>query len=351
MKKLFTFCCTFLLAFMLSSVAYADEQVGTATVKYGAIDHHEISTQLANAWINSQEYPEMYSIYSLPASYTGETALIQIKKSMPATFYYISLNMVKPTFVVQEVPDISISDPEAASKDTIRAYMNEYKELTQTNEAYDDALGTAPTFELNPLVADFEYSPPCVVVMIQNVCGVDLTQTVRVTSAPGTHTPQITEISVKYGLTNIDEVWDSIATLCLPDGWDERSESPKAVTNDTYVMTVTYDVFSYPVTIHVVQPTFKAQTIPSISADSAWNSNVSNLEQYAARYNALEQTNTNYTTAMGVAPTFVLNKYSISQNEYIATGRTYELKQYFIGQEIRQTLTVNPIGTTRPNVY
>lgn len=151
--------------------------------------------------------------------------------------------------------------------------------------------------------------------------------------------------NVKYGATDTVAVYDAISEMEFPEGAWSHTTAPSNFWKDTTV-TVSCAGEARTVNIHVVSPTFAAQEIPSIDADSEHNVNKNTLITYAYQYRELTQTNTAYEQAMGTSPAFELGKYSITS--YVAKGTTYVLSQYYMGQEVKQTLTVNGVTNFSP---
>lgn len=155
--------------------------------------------------------------------------------------------------------------------------------------------------------------------------------------------------NVKYMAANVQEVYNQIAAAEFPEGDGSISRPPASIDKDTTAY-VSCEEETRTVNIHVVKPTFEAQSIPSISADSQYNQSAQALTDYIYQYRELKQTNAEYDTAMGAAPVFELYKYSIGR-EYNQLGKTYSLTQMFMEQQVSQTLVVNSVSNDEPDVY
>ena len=118
---------------------------------------------------------------------------------------------------------------------------------------------------------------------------------------------------VKYMANNPQEVYNQIAAAEFPDCGASISRAPEYITKDTTAYVTCNDEMRT-VNIRVVMPTFEAQSIPSISADSAHNQSVQALMDYVYQYRALKQTNPAYDAALGKAPVFELYKYNIGRD-------------------------------------
>lgn len=154
---------------------------------------------------------------------------------------------------------------------------------------------------------------------------------------------------VKYMASNLQEVYNQIAEAEFPDGGGSISRPPASLEKDTTAL-VSCEDETRTVNIHVVKPTFEAQSIPSIYADSQHNHSAQALADYVYQYRELTQTNAEYDAAMGSAPVFELSKYNIGR-EYDQLGKTYTLTQTFMDQKVSQTLVVNSISNDVPDVY
>lgn len=152
---------------------------------------------------------------------------------------------------------------------------------------------------------------------------------------------------VKYRATDPKGVYDEIAELEFPDGAWSHAAAPSTFLSDTTMMAYC-EGETRTLNIHVVQPSFNAKDIPSIKASSDYNATKTSLVNYIYQYRALEQTSSAYDAAMGTAPTFELQKYTISN--HVMQGTTYTLSQYFMEQEIKQTLTVKEVEQDEPSV-
>lgn len=155
--------------------------------------------------------------------------------------------------------------------------------------------------------------------------------------------------NVKYMAANVQEVYNQIAAAEFPEGGGSISRPPASIDKDTTAY-VSCEEETRTVNIHVVKPTFEAQSIPSISADSQYNQSAQSLTDYIYQYRELKQTNAEYDAAMGAAPVFELYKYSIGR-EYNQLGKTYSLTQMFMEQQVSQTLVVNSVSNDEPDVY
>lgn len=155
--------------------------------------------------------------------------------------------------------------------------------------------------------------------------------------------------NVKYNAVSAREVYDAVLEAEFPEGGASITTPPITINMDrTVTVSKGEDIRS--VHLRVIHPTFTAQTIPSISADSTHNASVGALQDYIYKYSALTQTNQEYDAALGTAPEFKLNKYNVGR-DYDAKGKTYTLEQTFLDQKITQTLTVSPVTQSRPDVY
>lgn len=154
---------------------------------------------------------------------------------------------------------------------------------------------------------------------------------------------------VKYMAANPQEVYNQIAAAEFPEGGASISRPPVDLTKDTTAY-VTHEEEVRTVNIHVVMPTFEAQSIPAIYADSQYNQSAQALEDYVYQYRTLKQTNPAYDSALGASPAFELYKYNIGR-DYDQFGRTYTLSQMYMEQQITQTLTVNSVVNDRPSVH
>lgn len=154
---------------------------------------------------------------------------------------------------------------------------------------------------------------------------------------------------VKYMANNPQEVYNQIAATEFPDCGASISRAPEYITKDTTAYVTCNDEMRT-VNIRVVMPTFEAQSIPSISADSAHNQSVQALMDYVYQYRVLKQTNPAYDAALGKAPVFELYKYNIGR-DYDQYGKTYTLSQVYMEQQVTQRLVVNSVTASTPNVH
>ena len=116
--------------------------------------------------------------------------------------------------------------------------------------------------------------------------------------------------NVKYMAANPQEVYNQIAAAEYPEGGGSISKPPAVLDKDMTAY-VSKDEDTRTVTIHVVMPTFEPQAIPAIQADSQYNQSIQSLVDYVYQYRELKQTSSEYEEAMGAAPIFELNKYSL----------------------------------------
>ena len=147
--------------------------------------------------------------------------------------------------------------------------------------------------------------------------------------------------NVKYMAANPQEVYNQIAAAEYPEGGGSISKPPAVLDKDMTAY-VSKDEDTRTVTIHVVMPTFEPQAIPAIQADSQYNQSIQSLVDYVYQYRELKQTSSEYEEAMGAAPIFELNKYSLGST-YNQLGKTYTLTQMYMEQQITQTLVVNTV--------
>jgi hypothetical protein len=154
--------------------------------------------------------------------------------------------------------------------------------------------------------------------------------------------------NVKYMAANPQEVYNQIAAAEYPEGGGSISKPPAVLDKDMTAY-VSKDEDTRTVTIHVVMPTFEPQAIPAIQADSQYNQSIQSLVDYVYQYRELKQTSSEYEEAMGAAPIFELNKYSLGST-YNQLGKTYTLTQMYMEQQITQTLVVNTVYNDTPRV-
>lgn len=154
---------------------------------------------------------------------------------------------------------------------------------------------------------------------------------------------------VKYYAADLQAVYEEIALTEFPEGGASTSRPPAYFTKDTTI-SVSLGEENRTVQLRVVMPTFTAQSIPTILADSTYNQSAAALTDYIYQYRALTQTNPAYDAALGAAPTFGLSKYSLGR-EYSQPGKTYTLTQTYMEQQVTQSLVVTPVAASEPDVY
>ncbi len=159
-------------------------------------------------------------------------------------------------------------------------------------------------------------------------------------AAEGDPAPQ--EFYVKYGATNIKEVWNQMAQSINPTA--SYSVAPHEITED---LIITVDGVNYPV--HCVKPTYSVPDLPSLDANSEFNQNYSRLTSYIRDNLTYTQTNPAYDSARGTARVSVVYP-RITDSNYVPTGTTYNLTVTINGSEATTRLVVNPVDSSAPDV-
>ena len=138
MKRIFI--ATVLLLMTLTVPAFAADG-STYNVKYMAANPQEVYNQIVAA-----EYPEGSGSISKPPSVLDKDVVAYVSKEEDTRT--INIHVVMPTFETQAIPAISADSQYNQSVQALQEYIYQYRELKQTSEEYNNALGAAPIFEL-----------------------------------------------------------------------------------------------------------------------------------------------------------------------------------------------------------
>lgn len=154
--------------------------------------------------------------------------------------------------------------------------------------------------------------------------------------------------NMKYMAANSQEVYSQIAATKYSEGGGSIFKPPMVFDRDMTAY-VSEDEDTRTVTVHVVIPMFEPQATPAIQADSQHNQSIQPLIDYVYRHRELKQTSSEYEGAIGTAPIFELNKYSLGST-HSQLDKAYTLTRTYTEQRITQTLVVNIVYNGTPRV-
>lgn len=169
MRRFVTLCC---LCICMSTTAQAADG-DTYYVKYFASDPAAICAEIAE-----EEFAGASCTYTSPTSLKEDVSL-SIKSG--SDIHTVTLQIVYPELKAQDIPIIESTDANNASATTLATYAYGYRDLEQVSDAYDDALGTAPVFQLPKYSFTSVYEPKgAVYTMDFSYMSLDVTQYLQV---------------------------------------------------------------------------------------------------------------------------------------------------------------------------